>query len=636
MAAPKDTKSSAPHTPFVSADKNLPELTGTAICLGIVLAIVMAASNAYLALYAGMTVSASIPASVISMAILRGVLKRGSILENNMVQTITSAGESVAAGIIFTVPALVMIGAWPDFKFWPTTLIAICGGVLGIVFMVPLRRALIVEDKTLTYPEGVACAEVLKSGEAQGTGFVAIRNGMIMGAIIKFASTGMSLMVGTLEWAGSVAGRMFYFGSDVSPALMGVGYICGTQVALMTMIGGLIGWSAVLPNLTIPPELVGSPALDIAWALWKAQIRYVGVGAMVVCGLWSVVRVRHGIIGGFRSILQSYRDRALAATIRRTDRDMSLGLMLLLSIVAIGLTCGLYYSLLQSLPIAVAATGLMIIGTFLFMAVSSYTTGLVGASNDPVSGMTICALLGTGGVLLVLGVTGTAGVVATLGVAGVVCVAAAMASDISQELKTGYILGATPAKQEIAVIIGTLASAFVLAPTLTMLHHAYGIGVKLRAPQASLFASLAKSMFGDSTLPRDMLCIGLVIGVLLVLCDETLRRRQSSFRTPPMAVALGIYLPVTMSAPIFLGGLVRLIFDRRKSTAVEGSEPGVLLSSGLIAGEAIMGIIIALLIGVGVQEKMTLHNVPEVVSVGTGFVALMMVIFAYRRVTRAK
>lgn len=581
------------------------EFTFLAIGVGLMVGVVMTAANVYLGLYAGMTISASIPAAVIAMAVFRGILRRQSILESNLVQTIASAGESIAGGVIFTLPALVLVGAWQDFRFWPTTLIAIAGGLLGVAFMVPLRRALIVEEKELTYPEGVACAAVLKTGSSESvSGVWMIAKGLLVGGIVKFFSGALGALSGSVEYAARVKNSVLFFGADISPALLAVGYIVRLQIAMLVFLGGAIGWLLAIPMFGIPEALEGETAGETAWNLWKAEIRYMGVGAMVVGGLASIFSVRSGIASGFRRLAGACSARPNEKT-TRTERDISpLGLAGAL-VCAVVLVFFLYWFLVGSWPVSLLTTGIMVALAFVFVAVSSYIVGLVGTSNNPVSGMTISALLATAALFLALGYQGDSAILATLGVAAVVCCAATTAGDCSQDLKTGVLVGATPRCQQYGQIIGVLIPALVIAPTLSLLHSSYGIGEQLKAPQATLFASLAKALFGDEDLPYDMVAYGAAIGVVVLLADSVLKRARSPYRLYLMPLAVGIYLPITLAVPILFGGLVRFFAERGRKVRPGETDSGVLLGSGFIAGEAIMGILIALLVFLNVDAKMS-------------------------------
>ena len=495
----------APHIP---SEKSVKEMTIIAVVLGGLLSIVMGAANTYLGLKAGMTVSASIPAAVISTAILRGIFRRGTVLENNIVQTMASTGESLAAGAIFTIPALLLVGAWQDFKFWPTTLIVLLGGLLGVVFMVPLRRALIVGRPELVYPEGVACSEVLIAGQKGGKGIRSMLAGLGIGALFKFLITGLHLIKSVVEGAVGVGQSVFYFGADMSLALVAVGYIVRLRIAVLIFMGGVIGWVITIPILG--GREAGADPLEAAWNLWSTQVRFVGVGAMLVGGLHSIWHVRGGILSGLVALRRVGGEAG--AEKPRTERDMPLAALITVFLLSVFGTLLFYDYLTGSFGVAVAATITMVFAAFLFVAVATYIVGLVGSSNSPVSGMTICALLLTAGVLLALGIRGDSAIVATLGVAGVVCCAVCTAGDVSQDLKTGLLVGATPARQQWAEILGVIIPCCFFAPVLTLLHNAYGIGTggpeSLAAPQASLFASLVDGFFGEGVLPWDMIAIG--------------------------------------------------------------------------------------------------------------------------------
>lgn len=579
------------------------EFTLLAVGIGLMVGVVMTAANVYLGLYAGMTVSASIPAAVIAMGIFRGVLRRQSILESNLVQTIASAGESIAGGIIFTLPALVLVGAWQDFRFWPTTLIAIAGGLLGVAFMVPLRRALIVEEKNLTYPEGVACATVLESGSSDSSaGIVTIFKGLLVGGIVKFLAGGLSLLQGSVEFAGKLKNSVFFIGTDVSPALLAVGYIVRLQIAMLVFIGGAIGWVFAIPMFGVPTEMASESSLDTAWTLWSTQIRYMGVGAMVVGGVSSIISVRSGILSGLRRLVDTYKGGSSGETVR-TEQDIPLSGLIAVLVVAIGLVFAIYWTLVGSFTVSVFTTVVMVTLAFIFVAVSSYIVGLVGTSNNPVSGMTISALLVTAVLFLILGYKGDSAILATLGVAAVVCCAATTSGDCSQDLKTGVLVGATPKYQQMGQVIGVLIPAFVIAPVLTLLHSSYGIGTGLKAPQATLFASLTQALFGDGALPYRMVAIGAVLGVIVLVADNGLKKANSRYRLHLMPLAVGIYLPITLAVPILLGGVIRYLVERNRGadSASSDSDSGVLVSSGFIAGESIMGILIALLIFLNIE-----------------------------------
>jgi len=576
------------------------EFTLTAILLGITIGVVMTAANVYLGLYAGMTVSASIPAAVIAMGVYKGILRQNSIHQANIVQTMASAGESLAAGVIFTLPALVIVGAWKDFEFWPTTLIAISGGLLGIVFMIPLRKALIQDEEELIYPEGVACAAVLQSAGESNTeadakeskeNFLTIIKGLVVGGVFKFISSAFGLFSGSVEFAKIFAGRSWFFGLDISPALLAVGYIVKLEVAALVFIGGILGFNLAIPLLGIPLGMEDQSALDVAWTLWSTKVRYLGVGAMITGGVWSIISVRKGIVAGLGGLKAAYDNKD--GNIERTQQDMHLWGMVVILLVCFAIMLGLYNSMIMNFGISLMTTILMIICSFIFVAVSSYIVGLVGSSNNPVSGMTISALLVSAALFLVLGYQGDSAILSTLGVAAVVCCAACTAGDCSQDLKTGSLIGATPKYQQYAQIIGVIIPAFVIAPVLSLLHHAYGIGEGLKAPQATLFASITKALFGDGSLPINMVVYGLIFGAVIIFIDSIFLKGKK-FRLHLMPLAVGVYLPVTLAIPIFIGGLIRFFVDKKRKVIDESKDKGVLLSSGFIAGEAIIGVVVAI------------------------------------------
>ncbi len=579
------------------------ELTITAIVMGLILSVVMGAANVYLGLRAGMTVSASIPAAVIAMGVLQGVFRRKSILEANLVQTSASAGESLAAGIIFTMPALVMIGVWEDFDFWTTGVIALSGGLLGILFMIPMRRVFIVESPELKYPEGIACAEVLRAGESDTrgetrSGSFLVFSGLMVGGGFKFLVSLFGLLKGSVAGAFFASNRAFYFGLDISPALVSVGVIVGLPVAMQIFLGGAIGWLVVIPLLKADPSL---SAIEAAEKLWSTQVRYIGVGTMVVGGVYSIWRVRNGLVYAVKDLFSQYR-RKVETQEEETEVNLGGKALSLFTLVCIGLIFGFYYIFLdRHLSITVLVTVIMIVMAFFFTAVASYIVGLVGNSNSPVSGMTITTILITGLLIYLFGYSGTEGILATLGVAGVVCCVACTSGDVCNDLKTGYLLKARPRSQQILQILGVLAAAFILAPVMSVLHEGSlnqgtgGIGGReLPAPQAGLFASLVDGFFGNGQLPWGMVGIGIGIGVFILLLDFLFARGGIHVRLHVMPVAVGIYLPLELSVPIFLGGLLHFCLSRLKN-AVSLQRNGVLVSSGVIAGESLAGVFLGFL-----------------------------------------
>lgn len=611
------------QVPYIPASRDLPELTVRGVVLGVILSVILGAANAYLGLRVGLTVSASIPAAVMSMAVLRA-LRNHSILENNAVQTAASAGESLAAGVIFTVPALVILGTWSEVDYLQTTLLALSGGVLGVLFTVPLRRALIVESE-LVFPEGVATAEVLKAGEPAprrrkgsgavvgGTGIVGLIVGILVGAVYKFLES-----AGSMWSATALVGRRFRdsgvvaFGSDLSPALVAVGYIVGIRIAVLVFAGGVMGWIVAIPLYSMyAGDAAGLTAgLDFeaaSFTLWSQRIRYMGVGAMLVGGVWSLIQLRRPLGQALRQGLLGpvQGDRAVP----RTEQEFGIRATFLAVIGMAVPIALLYWYSSGSAVVAIVMSLLMVLAGFLFSAVAGYMAGLVGSSNNPISGVTILTVLTSALTLrYVLGVDVDSGPPTTILVATIIAAAGAIAGDNMQDLKAGHILGATPRRQQVMQIVGVAALALVIAPVLNVLHRAYTFGsAELAAPQAGLMAAVAQFIF-EGGLPRDMLAIGAGIASGLIVLDAVLARAGSTFRTPVMPVAVGIYLPVGLSTPIFIGGLVawgaarlhraRSPRDAKKVAArkAAGSRAGTLLASGLIAGEAIIGILIAALV----------------------------------------
>jgi len=595
------------------------QLTFRAVALAIVLAVVLSAANAYLGLFAGLTIATAIPAAVISMGVLR-LLGGGSILENNIVQTGASAGSSIAAGVIFTIPALVIMGYWPDFKYWWVLGIAGLGGLLGVLFSVPLRRSMIVEDP-LPFPEGKAAAEVLKAGENPGPGLKILGLSAVIGAFVKLAAeSGMRLIPdawATSAYVGSSKVTAF-IGTNLSPALLGVGYIVGLNVGIVVLSGAILSWHIAIPLyhalfLGSDPQLAagiaGAPAADAAFAIWSSKIRFLGVGAMLVGGVWTLFSLRKSLLAGIKSGFAAARKSAGAVPLAETERDLPMKWMLVALVLFVLPLLALYQAIVGQWLVSVPMTIIMIVAGFLFVSVSGYLAGLVGSSNNPVSGITIATILFASVVLLMLlGDDGKVqvggaplGAVAAIMIGAVVCCAAAVGGDNLQDLKTGYLVGATPWKQQLMLGIGAFSCALIMAPVLNLLQEAYGIGSKtLPAPQANLMASVAKGLFGGD-LPWTMIIIGGVIGAVVIAIDGWLKKTGKRFRVPVLAAAIGIYLPLELMVPIFLGGLLAHLVARFHKVRADDEEaldrvhrPGVLFSAGLITGEALMGIAIAL------------------------------------------
>ena len=538
------------------------EITVKALFLGVILSMVLAGANAYLGLFAGMTVSASIPAAVISMGVL-SLFKNSNIRENNIVQTAASAGESLAAGVIFTIPALVLLGYWDSFDYFEVAKIAAIGGVIGVLFTVPLRRALIINAK-LKYPEGIATAAVLKAGDdakrsqssdaGGGLGTIALTS--LTGGLMKLMQQGFGMWQVEAAGARAIGGSIFGIGTDLSPALISVGYIVGRNIGILVVGGGLISWAFAIPIYSAVVGFEGDP-LDAAFNIWTTKIRYLGVGAMVVGGVWSLVKLFKPLIEGIKASLDALKENNSEKEVSIEERDMPInyvGIALAALLIPVFL---LYIGIVNSFPIAALLTVVMMIFGFLFSAVAAYMAGVVGSSNNPISGVTIATILFTSILLLALLGTGSGvGAASAIMVGAVVCCAAAIGGDNLQDLKAGQIVGATPWKQQVMQIVGTVSSAIVLGLVLDILHTAYTIGSPtLSAPQATLMKSVADGVF-NGNLPWAFVYIGGVIAVALILIDLRQEKIGSDFRVPVLAVAVGIYLPITLTVPIFIGGMV--------------------------------------------------------------------------------
>lgn len=657
MATTEPRIAAGDEAPYVPASTILPEITIKAFILGAVLSVALAAANAYLGLFAGITVSASIPAAVISMAVLK-LFPRSNILENNIVQTSASAGESLAAGVIFTIPALVIMGAWAGFDYWETTTIAALGGVIGVLFTIPLRRALIVEQP-LKFPEGVATAEVLKVGDTGGAGVKFIAWAALVGALFKMGETGFRLWGGVLEKARYVGGGgIAYLGANLSPALLAVGYIVGLNIAVLIFVGGAINWYVAIPIVSLGQVPVdGVSAVDAANNIWSTQTRYLGVGAMVVGGLWALIQLRSSLVTGIRSGMKAYREMrdGISGAVERTEQDTPMqwvGIALLVSVIPLFLV---FQHFTGTLWVSALMAVIMLIAGFLFASVAGYMAGLVGSSNNPISGVTIATIL-TSALLLsaLLGSNSPIGAVSAIFIGAVVACSAAIAGDNMQDLKAGRIVGATPYKQQIMQAVGVIAAAFVMAPVLTLLLRAYGIGVPtaehpepLSAPQATLMEAVASGVFGGG-LPWTMVVVGMVTAVIIIVGDLWLEARKSDFRLPVLAVAVGIYLPLELDTTIFLGGLVAWVAARHfnkvrastqdpglteqaHETEKVGARHGLLFAAGLITGEALVGIGMAIPIVVaGDADVFAFWGAHD--STVPGLVLLALVIFALYKV----
>lgn len=577
--------------PFIPANKVVPEFTATSIILGAIIAIIFGAANAYLGLRVGMTVSASIPAAVISMGILRIILKGESILENNIVQTIGSAGESLAAGAIFTLPAMFI---W--MKEWgigspsliEIALIALCGGLLGVFFMIPLRKALIVKEHgVLPYPEGTACAEVLLAGEEGGSKASIVFAGLGISAVYKFIADGLKIFPSEIEWA--IPGYTnCAIGIDVLPALVGVGYICGYKISGYMFSGALVGWFVLIPMISLfGGDVVLYPATDPIssldyWGIWDSYIRYIGAGAVAFGGILSLIKSLPLIVDTFRKAMKDYSIKGENSTLR-TDNDMSMKVVMFGALAVI-----IAIWLIPAIPVNLLGAVLIAVFGFFFATVSSRLVGLVGSSNNPVSGMAIATLLISTLALKSSGMVGQQGMLGSIAIGSIICIIAAIAGDSSQDLKTGYIVGATPRKQQLGEIVGVVISAITIGAVLYLLDTAWGFGSKdIPAPQATLMKLVVEGVM-DGNLPWPLIFAGASIGLAVEVLG-----------IPILPFAVGLYLPIHLSAGIMVGGLIRLFTERRKKSSEaekkEQVDRGILYTSGLIAGEGLVGVLLAVL-----------------------------------------
>ena len=615
--------------PYIPADKVVPEFTVTALLIGILLAIVFGAANAYLGLLVGMTVSASIPAAVISMGIIRVILRKDSILENNMVQTIGSAGESVAAGAIFTLPALFLWAEEGKIDF-PSILtiflIALFGGVLGVCFMVPLRQALIVEEHgTLPFPEGTACAEVLLAGEEGGSKAGTVFAGLGIAAVYKFLADGTQLFKSEIGHAfESYKGSQV--GIQVLPALAGVGYICGPKISSYMFAGGTLSWFVLMPlialfgaDATIFPasktvtELLtmegGGPS-----ALWSNYIKYIGAGAVATGGIISLIKSLPLIIRTFKQAIDSMKNKNAAHKGLRTEQDLPIPVL-----IAVALVIAVLIWLIPTFPVNLIGALIIVVFGFFFATVSSRMVGLIGSSNNPVSGMTIATLLFATVILKATDSTGITGMVGAISIGGIICIVAAIAGDASQDLKTGFIVGATPKKQQLGEIIGVVASAAAIGFVLYLLNEAWGYGTeKIPAAQATMMKMLVEGIM-NGELPWALIFIGVFIAIVVEI-----------LHMPVMPFAVGMYLPFSLSAGIMAGGVVRILVEKRKGTEKEKkarTDRGLLFTSGMIAGEGIVGILLAVFAVFKIDSKIVLpFQLPQIGSLIL-FIALLALLY---------
>ena len=607
--------------PYVPADKITPEFTVTSIVMGIILAVVFGAANAYLGLRVGMTVSASIPAAVISMGVIRVIMKKDSILESNMVQTIGSAGESLAAGAIFTLPVLFLWakdGIMDSPSLVEIALIALCGGILGVLFMVPLRNALIVKEHgVLPYPEGTACAEVLLAGEEGGASAKSVFAGMGLAAVFKFLADGIKVIPGVIT--APIKALKTELSAEVYPALIGVGYICGVKIASFMFAGGLIGWFVLIPAIvTFGGDTILYPGTDTianmyaaggAGAIWSSYIRYIGAGAVAAGGILSLIKSLPLIVNTFVDAIKGMKGSKSNSTLR-TNQDLDM------RIIGIGvLVMILTIWLVPVIPVTLLGAILIVVFGFFFATVSSRMVGLVGSSNNPVSGMAIATLLFATICLKVTGDTGVHGMGGAIAIGSIICIVAAMAGDTSQDLKTGYILGATPKKQQIGELIGSVVSALAIGGVLILLNSAWGFGTtELSAPQATLMKMIIEGVM-DGNLPWALVFIGVFIAIVVEILGISV-----------LPVAIGLYLPLELSTTIMIGGLIRWYVDKKKgSKKTDDADDGILFCSGMIAGEGLVGIILAILAVAGAADKLNLSGVLNTGLIGGIVLTVIMV-----------
>ncbi len=592
--------------PYIPASRVTPELTFTSIVMGILLAVIFGAANAYLGLRVGMTVSASIPAAVISMGVIRVLMRKNSILESNIVQTIGSAGESLAAGAIFTLPALYLWaaeGVMDKPGLLEITLIALLGGLLGVFFMVPLRNALIVrEHGTLPYPEGTACAEVLLAGENGGSSAGTVFAGMGFAAFFKFIIDGLKIVPGEMDVFKGNKTFPGAIGTQIYPAVMSVGYICGPRISSYMFAGGVLSWLVLIPAIVLFGGAAimypgTTPIADMfaeggAGAIWGSYVRYIGAGALAAGGVISLIKSLPLIVRTFRDALKGFTVSGSASS-ARTEQDIDIKIVLIAILV---LT--LLVWLVPAIPVSLVGAIIVVIFGFFFATVSSRMVGLVGSSNNPVSGMAIATLLIATLILKLVGEAGATGMQAAIAIGSIICIVAAIAGDTSQDLKTGYLLGATPKKQQYGEIIGVVAAALAIGFTLNLLDSAWGFGTpELGAPQATLMKMVIEGIMGGN-LPWGLILLGVFIAIVVEVVG-----------IPVLPFAIGVYLPVQLNACIMVGGLIRLAFDKMKNKNKDAIvNDGILFCSGMIAGEGLVGILLAVLAVFGVGEMLDLSG----------------------------
>lgn len=670
--------------PVVGPERNIAELTIKALILGAILSMVLAAANAYIGLLVGLTVSASIPAAALSMGLLR-MFRRSTILENNMVQTAASAGESLVAGIIFTIPALVMMKAWSGYEYGPMVAIGIVGGILGVAFTIPLRRALIIEAQ-LKFPEGVATAEVLKTGGIEtdkstqvknhvaAAGFATLVKGALIGAVVKLLESGLGVLSSGVAATKAFFGGQYLFMGNItlSPALLGVGYIVGINIAFLVFLGGIIGTLIGVPmNWAFNSEAImlatgidaAKSMTDLSTTEWGQiagqswqNCRRIGVGAMMIGGLWSLISLAKPLWKGVTSSISAYKaSKGQSGQIPRTEFDTPIHYVGIIVLIAIIPVFFIFKNALGAYEdanfIATVMTVLMLVFGFIFSSVAGYMAGLVGSSNNPISGVTIATVIVSALILLQLmgndGLAATLGPIAVIFLAGLICSAAAIAGDNMQDLKCGHVVGATPWRQQVFQVVGVVAAALVIPFVLNILDQGYGIGrvspinpeaTMLAAPQAGLMQALASGIFGAG-IEWNFIYMGFALAVGLIILDKIQEKRGSDFRFPVLAVAVGVYLPLGLSVPIFIGGVIAHHLGK-KSKKLDSKDKqrkesnGLLLASGLITGEALMGVLVAV---AAVSFQGSVPYINQFSAAGwSGFVVFLAIIYyMYRKIQRS-
>lgn len=662
------------NDPVVPAHRSLPEITWRALLLGSVLTVILAAANAYLGMKVGQTVSASIPAAIISMSILR-FFKNANVLENTMVQTMASVGEALISGIAYTMPALIILHAWSGFYYWQTVLIALLGGVLGVLFTIPLRRALLL-DKSLRYPEGVAISNVLKAHmNAEKSDMKSLSLGGLVGAVISLFQVGFQVLTDTFEYWVKTSTVVVGFGLGLSPALIAAGYIVGINVAISFAVGIGLGWLLGVPSLTayfgIP---IADSAHEAAMAIYRSHIRYVGVGTMLVGSLWTLLTLIKPIATSIRASLHTLAETKLSGqTVRlRTERDLPINLVLWGAFcLMIPLFLLIAFAIVPSsadvpfvfhLLLSAFCAGFVLVGGFIFCSISAYFAGLIGSSNTPVSGLIVSALLLLCLIILAFfhcigGLQGhdIMAMMLAIGTAVIIGVGVSIANDTMQDLKVGQIVGATPWKQQAMLVLGVFLSAFVVPPILDLLYHAYGIGgvfphpgmnkaQMLSAPQAALIATVAQGVYSH-LLPWNMISLGAMIAIVCIVLDEMVKKWGT--RLPVLAVGLAIYLPMNTTIPVVIGGLLSYIIHTRldamyrnpadPAKMISHRHRGLLLACGIVAGSSIMGVVLAIPFAL-TQSSDALKIMPDQFAYLAGglslVVTLLLCLWIYRLVIR--